>query len=137
MDTATLTTAVCALLDAAGVGVWHPTGPAYTTGQVGVFYGAIAPTPERAIGVTVYAQTDDIVTTLADRYVQVRYRGAPGAPGGADALADAGFMALHGVYHSSGIARITRVSTTPLGADGNGRQERTDNYHVLLDNQIE
>lgn len=134
MDTTTVVYTVNAILDDAGVGAWHPVGPAYTSADVGIFYGPVGATPNRAIGVTCYTQTDDIETGRADRYVQVRCRGNPGAPNGADILADAVFTALHGVYRVSGISRITRTSTAPLGADDNGRQERTDNYHLILDN---
>jgi len=133
VDTSTLTTTVCALLDAAGVGQWRPAGPAYSAADVGIFYGPIGSAPDRAIGVTTYLQTDDPVTGLAVRMVQIRCRGAKG-PAGADVIADAVFAALHMLHQTSGIARITRTSTAPLGADGNGRQERTENYRVVIDN---
>ena len=133
MDTTTLVTTVNELLAAASVGTWRP-GGGYTAGEIGLFYGPIGATPDRAIGVTCYTQTDDIETGRTDRYVQVRFRGHRGAPNGADQLADAAFIALHGVYRTSGIARITRTSTAPLGADTNGRQERTDNYQLIIDN---
>lgn len=132
MDTSTLTTTVCTLLDAAGVGKWRPSG--YTAAEVGIFYGAIGSTPDRAIGVTTYLQSDDVVTGLAVRRVQIRCRGARGTPNGADVIADAAFAALHRTYHVSGLASIARTSTAPLGADGNGRQERTDNYVIVIDN---
>ncbi|MGV8972912.1 MAG: phage tail terminator protein [Rhodoglobus sp.] len=137
MDTSTVTTTVCALLDTANVGEWRPSGPAYSAGEVGIFYGPILAAPDRAMGVTTYLQTDDPETCLAVRMVQVRYRGAKGIPNGADILADAGFAALHMLHHTSGIARITRSSTAPFGADGNGRQERVDNYRVIIDNPPE
>lgn len=134
MNTSDLTTALCVLLDVAGVGQWRPAGPAYTTAETAIVYGPLPALPDRAIGVTVYIQDDDLVTGLADRMVQVRFRGAKNAPNGADVLADAAFTALHGVAHTSGIALIARSSTAPLGADTNGRQERTDNYRVIIDN---
>lgn len=133
MDTTALVYAVNQLLHNASVGVWRPTGPAYTSAEVGIFYGPILATPDRAIGVTCYTQTDDIVNGEAIRYVQVKCRGAKGLPNGADLVADAVFAALHGVYRTSGIARIVRTSTVPLGADENARQERTDNYQILID----
>ena len=133
MDTTAVTTAVCQLLHDFGVGVWSPT-QAYLTTDVGVFYGPLGTLPDRAIGLTVYAATDDVETGLAHRYLQVRCRGAVGAPNGADALADSAFAALHGLYQTSGIARITRTSTAYLGADTNGRTERTDNYMLIIDN---
>lgn len=134
MDTTTLVTAVNQILHDAGAGVWHPTGPAYTSAQTGIFYGPIGAAPDKAIGVTSYNQTDDVVNGEAIRYIQVKCRGAKGAPNGADVIADAAKDALHGVYHTSGFARISRNSAAPLGADENGRQERVDNYQILLDN---
>jgi len=133
VDTAQVTTTVCVILDAAGVGEWRPTG-AYTTAEVGIFYGAIAAAPDRGIGVTTYMQTDDVETGLAVRMVQLWCRGTHGDPRGADVLADAAFAALHGIYHRSGLASITRKSSAPMGADGNGRQERSDNYVIVIDN---
>lgn len=134
INTTDVVYAIAQILDIAGVGAWQPDGPAYVPTEVGVFYGPIAAAPDRAVGITVYSQTDDIETGRADRYVQIRCRGSRGRPNGADLLADAAFDALQGVYHTSGIARITRTSTAPLGADSNGRQERTDNYQLILDN---
>lgn len=115
------------------MGVWRPTGPAYTSAEIGIFYGPIGALPDRAIGVTCYTQTDNPENGRADRYVQVRCRGAKSLPNGADLIADAVFNALHGSYHTSGFARITRTSTAPLGADTNARQERTDNYQLIID----
>lgn len=134
MDDGELTRAICERLAAAGVGAWRPTGPAYTATETGIFYGALGTTPDRALAVAVYLPVDDIQTGLSLRYLQVRSRGPRGAPDGADALAGAAFRALHGTYPRGGIARITRTSAARLGADGNGRQERTDNYLIVLDN---
>lgn len=136
MDTTALVTAVNQILHTASVGVWRPTGAVYSAAEVAIFYGPIGSTPDRAIGVTCYTQTDypDPDSGQADRYVQVRCRGARGLPNGADILADAVFAALHGVYQTAGIARIVRTSTAPLGADENARQERTDNYQVTISN---
>lgn len=134
MDTTTVVTNVNEILAAANVGKWQPNGPAYLATEIGIFYGAIGATPNRAIGVTVYVQTDDVETERKDRYIQVRCRGNPGVPNGADLIADAAFAALHGIYRTSGIARITRTSTAPLGADTNARQERVDNYELVIDN---
>jgi len=132
MDDAALTVTLCTWLATADVGVWRPAGPSYTTAEVGVFYGALGATPDRAVGVSVYGTDDDVALGTATRWVQVRYRGAPGTPDGADTLATAGFRALHGVHHRDGVARARRVSSAHLGADDNGRQERTDNYEITL-----
>jgi hypothetical protein len=134
VDTTQLTYAVAQRLADKGAGAWRPTGPAYTAAEIAISYGPIPAAPDRAIGVTTYLQDDDPETGLAVRMVQVRCRGARGAPNGADIIADAAFDALHLTYQTSGIARITRSSTAPLGADGNGRQERVDNYRVIIDN---
>jgi hypothetical protein len=132
MDDVALVMTLCTWLDAAGVGAWRPDGPAYAGDEVGVFYGALDTGPDRAVGVTVYATDDDVALGTALRWVQVRYRGAPGRPDGADVLAAAGFRALHGVHHRDGIARARRVSSAHLGADDSGRLERTDNYEITL-----
>lgn len=132
MDDATLTRLVATWLATAGVGVWRPAGPTYTAGEVGMFYGPIADSPDRAVGVAVYSSADPVSTGITVRFVQVRYRGAPGVPSGADVLASAGFAAIHGVHHRDGVARARRISSARLGADDNGRQERTDNYEFIL-----
>jgi hypothetical protein len=134
MDTTAVVTAVNEILAAANVGKWQPAGPAYLAAEIGIFYGPIGAAPDRAIGVTCYTQTDDVETDRKDRYVQVRCRGAKNAPNGADLIADACFAALHGLYQTHGFARITRTSTAPLGADTNARQERTENYRIIIDN---
>lgn len=125
MDDDALTELLCTWLDAAGVGTWLPDAGT-------IFYGAIPEDAEAACGVTVYATTDDVEIGTATRYVQVRYRGARDDVRGANRLADAGFEALQGVHHRDGIARARRVSSAHLGADANGRQERTDNYQIIL-----
>ena len=134
MDDGELTRVICERLAAAGVGVWRPAGPAYTATGTGIFYGSLGATPDRALAVAVYLPVDDIRTGLSLRYLQVRSRGPRGTPDGADTLAGAVFDALHGTYPRGGIARITRTSAARLGADGNSRQERTDNYLIVLDN---
>lgn len=134
MDDDVLTRVICERLAGAGVGVWRPAGPAYTAAETGIFYGALGATPDRALAVAVYLPVDDVETGIALRYLQVRSRGPRNLPDGADVLAGAVFRALHGTYPRGGIARITRTSAARLGADGNSRQERTDNYLVILDN---
>jgi len=137
MDDATLTRLIASWLAAAGVGAWRPGGPSYTTSEVGIYYGPIAAAPDRGVGVAVYSADDPVSTGITVRYVQVRYRGAPGVPAGADVLASAGFAALHGVHHRDGVARARRISSARLGADDNGRQERTDNFEIILNTPLE
>lgn len=129
-------TAICQALADAGVGAWRPSGPAYTSAEVGIFYGAIGASPDRAIGVARYMR-DDFVP--GDRYatttlrVQVRVRGPKGVVAGADDLADAVDAALQGLSRVGGLNYIERQSLAPLGPDGNGRQELTLNYLVCLE----
>ena len=134
MNDSTLTRTVCGLLGEIPGWAWRPDGPAYTASEVGVFYGAIGASPDRAAGVRVYGSDDDLVTGLAVRRVQVWVRGAPRDPSGADALADAAFGVLQGLSRREGISGISRLSMAPLGADTNGREERSDNYIVTIDN---
>lgn len=134
MDTTTVVYAVNQILAGAGVGVWRPEGPAYSAWDIALAYGPLPEDPDQAIAVICYMQTDDVVTGRKDRYVQVRCRGNRNSLNGADVLADAVFEALHGVYHTTGFARITRTSAGISVADELARQERPDNYHIILDN---
>lgn len=135
MDDVTVTTTLCEILAARTGWAWQPTGPAYTSGQVALFYGPIGATPDRAVGVTLYTGTDELENGLAVRRAQVRYRGAVGDPAGADRLADAGFEALQGLARVSGLSLVTRVLVAQLGTDKNARQERADSYQIVIDNQ--
>lgn len=135
MDDSTLTQTICAILGRLPGWAWRPNGPDYTEDEVGIFYGAIQPTPHRAVGVRVYSATDSADGTAPDqRRVQLIIRGHPDRPDGADVLAGFAFLVLHGLSRVGGINGISRTSMGPLGADDNGRQERSDNYSITLDN---
>ena len=127
-----VTIAICSLLGDIAGWAWRPTGPAYQASEVGVFYGAIKAAPDRAVGIRVYGGSDEVATGVAWRRVQVFCRGAKNAPDGADELAAEVFSVLHGLSRVGGMDGIRRVSMAPLGADDNGREERSDNYEVLL-----
>jgi hypothetical protein len=133
IDDAALTYRLCEILG--GVPGWSwvadPDAPDYTQDVVGIRYGATQDTPNRTIGVRVYASTDD---DLSVRRVQLRLRGAPYDPAGADVLAGVAFVVLHGLSRVGGISDIRRISQGPLGADTKGREERSDNYQIILDN---
>ena len=133
MDDVELTKAVCRLLaERCGWG-WVLAG-VNPTAPVRLFYGAIGTAPDQAVGVTVYGGTDDHVDGLTTRRVQLLHRGAKNAPDGADALAAESFGVLQGLSRTSGINTSFRLSWARLGADGSGRQERSDNYQIILDN---
>lgn len=112
--------------------VWSDAGEPPPS-AVGVWYGAIPQSPDRAVGCRVYGGTD--TDDVSRRRAQLIFRGAKGDPSSADALADAAFATLHKRSDIPGIAYIERQSFGPLGADGNGREERSDNYNIILENE--
>lgn len=133
MDDADLTMAVCRLLaERCGWG-WLPDG-INSAAPVRLFYGPVGSLPDQGVGVTVYGGTDNLVDGLTTRRVQLMHRGAKNAPDGADRLAAESFTALQGLSRTSGINTAFRLSWARLGADGNGRQERSDNYQIIIDN---
>ena len=127
-----LTIALCELLAEELGWSWSLTEP-YPASAVGLFYGSISDTPDRAVGVRVYGGSDPRVRAPT-RSVQLLLRGRPGEPDGADALADAAFGVLHKTLRCRGILAGQRSYFGPLGADANGREERADNYEIHLDN---
>lgn len=137
MDDAALTTRIIEQLARIPGWVWRPDGNPYTATEIAIFYGALGAKPDRGIGVRVYGAPADIGGDghLAMRSVQLRFRGAPYRPDGADELAGLAFTVLQGLSRVDGISGIRRESFTSLGADANSREERTDNYLIILDNQ--
>ncbi|TFD41752.1 hypothetical protein E3T37_03615 [Cryobacterium sp. TMT2-10] len=133
MDDATLTKLICSILGNIPGWDWNPDGLGpVVPDPVTIFYGALGTTPDKAAGVRVYGSTDE--RDLGWRRVQLRLRGEPGRPDGADVLATPAFAALQGLSRRGGISSISRQSMAPAGADDNRREERTENYVVLLDN---
>lgn len=129
-----LVTAVCQHLATALSSPWP--GP-YSASHVGVFYGPIGTTPDRAVGVTLYSATEAIPADgypMQWRRVQVRIRGGRNTPNGADALASQVKAAMTELSRTAGINNTQRVLVAPLGADGNGRAERADSYSITLEN---
>lgn len=119
---------------------WRPSGPAYTAGEVGLFYGPIGTTPDQAVGVTLYTADDTVILDgtpygYAVRRVQLRFRAAPRDPAGADRLASAAFAALQGLSRVAGLNHVERAVVAPLGMDDNARAERADSYTVIPDTE--
>ncbi|WP_309029141.1 minor capsid protein [Streptomyces alfalfae] len=122
---------VAALMQSAGLAVFRPSGT-YTPTELGITFGALPSTPNRAIAITAYPVEDtsfsDAVTAL-----QIRIRGERD-PRPVDDLADDLFDLLHGreqewiggVY----VALIWRQSQAPLGPDEAGRMELAANYYA-------
>jgi hypothetical protein len=134
VDDDVLVTTICEQLAARTGWSWRPAGPAYATGEVGIFYGPIGDQPDQAVGVTLYYADDPHPVGVHSRRVQLRFRGPRGAPNGADVLASSAFTALHGLARIAGLALVTRAVVARLGADETTRQERADSYQIILDN---
>jgi hypothetical protein len=137
LDDATLTKLICSILGEIPGWDWNLDDPGRVPAadDVVIFYGAIGTAPDRAVGVRVYASTDDLIEHYGTRRVQLRLRGERDRPDGADALAAPAFDALQGLSRRGGISGISRLSMAPAGADDNRREMRTENYLIILDNQ--
>lgn len=135
MNDSTLTRLVCSLLADLPGWEWRPDGPAYQDEETAIFYGAIDATPDRAVGARVYAASDDSVKALSLRRMQLRFRGRPERVDDADNMADLALLRLQGLSRVGGISGIRRDSMSPSTADDTDRQQRTDNYTLILDNQ--
>lgn len=132
IDDSQVVVALAQVLDAGTSFVWSVAG-GYAANQIGIYYGAIPADPDQAVGLTLYDTDDDIQTQLAQRRVQLFFRGARGGRASADDMASEAFAALQR-YVGNGLAHVSRVSSARLGADINDRQERTDNYTIVLEN---
>lgn len=113
---------------------WDPETTSFSDEIVPIFYGRIDSEPDRAVGIRLYGTEDFLPEVLHERRVQLRFRGRAGDPRGANKLASPAFAMLQGLSRVGGISDIRRLSMSPLGADDNGREERTDNYLITLDN---
>lgn len=135
MDDETLTKRVLALLGILPGWLWDETADAYPKNVTGLYYGRIPDgdhVPDKAIAAKVYGAPAD--GDLKIRRMQLRLRGARLQLNGADRLADLVFVVLDGLSRVGGINDIRRISMTSLGVDTNGRDERTENYQIRLDN---
>lgn len=132
MDDETLTIRLCEIVGALPGFAWRPYGPAYTPSEIAVHYGAIDEQTDRAVGIRVYSPIDE--PGLHSRRVQLHVRGGRHQPFGADRIAAVLLALLHERPRGDGMVSILRTSAAPLGADTNGREERTENYLITLDN---
>lgn len=91
-------------------------------------------TPDAGIAITVYATEADDHRDGGARIRRVQFwsRGRRGDPFSADRLGDDLLAHLHWLHSDPVISRAQRLSFALLGPDGNGRDERTDNYQVIL-----
>lgn len=134
MDDATLTRVLCSILGRVPTWEWRPDGPSYQSTETGIFYGPIDTEPDAAIGVRVYGSLDSPTSHLYGRRAQLRFRGRRDERDGADRMAGIAFTVLDGLSRVGGISGIRRFSFGPSVTDDNGREERTDNYSIILDN---
>lgn len=122
-------------LDAAGIGVWRPDGPAYAADETGILIRLIPQAPDRIVTLAAYPiGGEDPGMADHDTAIQFRLRGTTD-PRVCDDLADAVYDLLHGAraltWGGIPIIRMRRQSYTSLGADSNGRWERSENYYLL------
>lgn len=113
---------------------WRPASEFEPEDDVGIHYRRLGDGPDRAVAIAVYGGGDDDETGEAYRLVQLRFRGAPKDPRDADRLAGAAFNHLRTVASRRGIAWARRRGFGSSKTDDNGREQRTDNYRITLDN---
>ena len=112
-------------LEAAGIGTQTPT-PGFPV----IAAKRLPASPDEGIAITVYLAEDDLM--VATRRVQFWFRGKPRDPFGPDRLAQDVYQVMRGRHHDGQVSRIWRDSIAVLGIDGNGRDERSDNYTIIL-----
>ena len=125
---------VAQLLDADGVAVWNPSG-VYANNEIGIVIGAPSQSPPSLVALATYNDIDDPAASDSTVFLQVRVRAPDDDPRKADELSDGVFNSLQGLRATVNGIRIVygkRSSSYPLGIDSNGRQERTDNYELMV-----
>lgn len=123
-------------LAAAGIAVWSPEGIFPPGTPAAITLKSVPTAPDRVLTLTVYGidESPDPADDLRDFSLQVRARGLAFPPTDVDDLAEAARDVLtvhHTVWGDVVVDRCRHISTIPLGADANRRQERTDNYRLI------
>ena len=130
--TARLITGLAEHLAAAGIGVWRPDDP-IGDDETAIVARDIPARPDRLITLAPYPVGGTPGLADVTVGVQIRLRGLTD-PLDVDDLADAVYELLDGAYglRLGGIAvvHVHRQSYTSLGADKQGRWERSENYYV-------
>lgn len=118
-----------------GVAQYNPAGT-YPAAATGITLKSVPTAPDRVLTLEVYGidESPDPADDVQHYMLQVRTRGRGFPPTDVDDLAELARDALT-VHHDTWpgglhVDRCRRVSTIPLGADANRRQERTDNYRL-------
>lgn len=110
-------------------GVYQPTDRAITLKR-------LPGKPDSALAVNVYDVLDPVPPVLGRVVkVQLRFR-APGPPDVVDDWADEVCRSLNYLHNFMAgdlkVSRAHRISFASLGLDENGREERTDNYELVI-----
>lgn len=130
---ATVRTALAQYLDAQGVAAWLEPPETYPADARAVTLRDLPSEPDAAVAIEVYDVRDDLVLPDVEIRVQLLFRARGEA---VDDFADDAFDVLHGRHHFQAgalvIQRCRRISTAPLGPDDNGREQRADNYGLVL-----
>lgn len=132
--TSDLLAGVAQLLDADGVAEWKPSG-AYDDSEIGIVIGPPSQSPPSLVALAVYNSSDDPAASDSTVFLQVRTRAPDDDPRKAADLDDGVFDALQGLRATINGIRVVygkRNSSSPLGVDGTGRQERTSNYELMV-----
>lgn len=132
MKDSELKTRLCEILGTIDGFEWSTT-EGYAAESVGVWFGGIGDSPDRAVGVRLYGGSD--VDKLTKRKAQIWVRGARDERGSADDIADAVFDRFDNLSREGGILGIRRESMSDQGTDDNGRDLRSENYTITLDNE--
>ncbi len=127
---------VAQYLAGGGVGTWRADGAYLPTDPEPIVITAVPSAPDRVIVLTPYTVSDDGSLSDSVQGLQVRLRGTVD-PRVVQGLADRVFDRLHGshgVTLPGGLRLVIaeRRSGTPLGTDGTGRHERSENYHLTV-----
>lgn len=135
MKISTIIESLAQFLDDTGVASYYP--DVYPPGFTGpaVSLKRLPKLPDDAVAVAVYDMDDATVLPGTWVSVQLRFRAA-GARTRVDDLADLAFEQLHFRHHFDMggvlVQRSRRINMASLGPDENGRDERADNYELLL-----
>lgn len=121
-------------LDGAGVATWRPSG-AYQAGETGIVVRGIPQSPDRLLTLAPYPLDNAEWRGMADyaTALQIRVRGTVD-PRVCEDLADSVFDQLDSlsglVLNGVSVVDMWRQSYTSLGADDNGRWQRSENYYI-------
>lgn len=133
--TTDLLAGVAQYLEDGAVGTWKATGTYVLADPNPIVIAAVPASPDRVITLTAYSVDDDEQLADSTQGLQVRCRGTSD-PRTASDLDDAVFDRLHaaGPLTLGGVpvVGIRRVSSAPLGPDGNGRHEISSNYYITV-----